>query len=361
MTTTCLTYEQLQAYSTHTVKTAERERLYMHISSCELCACAVNGFAAIAFTSDELVAIHKQIDAKTNATAAKPLTFAQYLIMFVSLVAIAGFYKIADRPYNNNLTTHPAALTTPTALIPDKNETKNQSAEEISAVTKTFKKIVNVIQYKKFERTITPVEQLEMIKPIAISSSSPQLQAVEEEEMAVAPHYDANVIYIYDLKVADYNKLYFNYARSEANLFSSHTFASKENKESAADEFGPELHSIPADRVLKEGLAAFNKQEFSKAIEKFNLLLENNPKDVNAGFYSALAYYNMSKVNKAIEQLNVVLQNPDQAFYPEAQWYLALVTLKTDKEKAKQMLETIVSEKGFYSKRAKEKLKVTNY
>ncbi len=360
MTTTCLTYEQLQAYSTHTVKKAERERLYMHISSCELCACAVNGFAAIAFTSDELVAIHKQIDEKTNATAVKPLTFAQYLIMFVSLVAIAGFYRIADRPYDHNLTTHPAVSTTPAALIPDKNETKNSSSEEISSATKAFKKIVNVIQYKKFERTITPVEQLEMIKPVAVSSSAPQLKEAEED-MEVAPHYDANVIYIYDLKVADYNKLYFNYARPETGLFASHTLASKENKESVTDEFGPESQNIPADRVLKEGLAAFNKQEFSKAIEHFNLLLENNPKDVNAGFYSALAYYNMSKVNKAIEQLNVVLQNPDQAFYPEAQWYLALVTLKTDKEKAKQMLEAIVAEKGFYAKRAKEKLKATNY
>jgi len=67
MVPNCLTFQQLQAYSAHTIEKAERQHLYMHISSCELCACAVNGFTAIPFGSDELVAIHRDIDSKVNA------------------------------------------------------------------------------------------------------------------------------------------------------------------------------------------------------------------------------------------------------------------------------------------------------
>jgi tetratricopeptide (TPR) repeat protein len=115
---------------------------------------------------------------------------------------------------------------------------------------------------------------------------------------------------------------------------------------------------IPADRVLKQGLASFNKQNFVKALESFSLLIENNPKDVNAQFYSALSWYNLNRTDKAIEYLNEVLKNSNSAFHPEAQWYLALVTLKAgNKESARQLFESIVSEKGYYSKRAAEKLK----
>lgn len=62
----CLTYHQLQAYSVHTIDKAKRQHLYMHISSCELCASAVNGFTAISFESSELVAIQFDIDSKAD-------------------------------------------------------------------------------------------------------------------------------------------------------------------------------------------------------------------------------------------------------------------------------------------------------
>lgn len=354
MITNCLTYDQLLAYSTHTVNNVERGHLYMHISSCELCACAVNGFAASPFASNELVAIHREIDAKTNATAANPLTFARVIIVTVSLLSIVGVNMLCDRHSNKPL---PASIenTVPsTVLIPEKHEKKDASAEEISSVTKTFKKIVNVIQYQKFERTITPIEQLDMIKPSGIAANTIK----KEDLQIIAPRFNPDAIYIYNLKVSDYNRLYFGHARAENALFKTHTPVFKENKTSVADDFGMEQHIVPADRVLKEGLASFSKQNFGAALENFSLLLENNPTDVNAQFYSALACYNLDKTGRSVAFLNEVLKNSNDTFYPEAQWYLALVSLKTgNRENAKQMLERIVTEKGFYSKRAAEKLK----
>jgi tetratricopeptide (TPR) repeat protein len=358
MITNCLTYEQLQAYSADTIKTAEREHLYMHISSCELCAGAVNGFTAFPFASDELVAIHREIDARTNATVANPLTMAQVFIVIISLLSIAGVYLYANHTPENKAIANAVIKKESTVLIPEANETKNASAEEISSAAKTFKKIVNVIPYKKSERRITPVEQLEMIKPLNV------FERKEKETNGgldiVAPHFNSDVLYIYDLKVSDYNKLYFNHAQPDVSLFKRHTPVFKENKESVADDFGVEKHMIPADRILKEGLAAFNKQQFTIALDNFNLLLKNNQEDVNAQFYSALSYYNLNKTDQAIERLQLVVQNTNDTFYPEAQWCLALLAIKSgNMESAKAQLETIVSEKGFYAKKAKEKLRVS--
>lgn len=328
----------------------------MHISSCELCACAVNGFAATPFAYEELVAIHHAIDAKTNTTVANPLTFAQFLIVLVSLCAIVGIYNLADAPATYTTVIHPATAV-PLAQIPEPHETPGTSKEEISTTTKAFKKIVNAVRYKKFERAITPLEQLELMQPVSASAKSLSVAVNSDDEGVIAPHYDANVIYIYDLKVSDYNKLYFNLSpASDLSLLSRNIAPSRENKGSTGDEFGPEQHSIPADRVLKNGLAAFNKQDFSKALENFNLLIANNANDVNAHFYAALSYYNNNRTAKAIEELNAVLANENKAFQPEAEWYLALVTMKTDKEKGKAMLQAIAAEKGFYSKKAKEAL-----
>lgn len=352
MITNCLTYEQLQAYSTFKMNKVERSHLYMHISSCELCACAVNGFSATSFASDELVAIHREIDARTNATASDPLTLARVMIIAVSLLAIAGISVFCSYISNKSVRALTEKHITPVNIKPLKHETKTASEEEISSVTKTFKKIVNVIEYEKFARNITPVERLEMIKPEGISG----LQKKENEMELLAPHFNPGAIYIYDLKVIDYNKLYFGHAPSD-NLFKKNIPAYRENEKST-DDFIVEGKSVPADRILKQGLASFNKQEFKIAVRNFSMLLENNPEDVNAQFYLALSYYNLNNVSRSLGYLDKVLKNSNDAFYPEAQWYQALIYLKNgNRENARRILENIVSEKGFYFRRAQEKLK----
>lgn len=354
--TNCLTYDQLKAYSSRDIVPSERESIYMHISTCELCACAVNGFSAFPFASDDLVAIHREIDVRTNATAAKPLTFAQVFIVIVSLISIFCVYKVSDlksvkkelATVSNKETIQPVILTT--------NETKSESQKEISVVTKTFKKIVNEIRHEKFEKKLN-VTEVEAISPIAAVLVEPEVIKPSEGEVLL-PVFNSDVIYLYDLKVTDYNKLYFGTYKSASANFKTHTPVFKETKESIADDFGVETHIVPADRVLKEGLGAFNKQKFKRALENFDLLIENNPKDINARFYAGLSNYNLQRMDKALAHLAIVLEDPNNTFYPEAQYYQAIANLRTgERVLAKQQLETIVAEKGFYAKRAKERLK----
>ena len=353
MNTNCLTFEQLQSYSLNKSGKDEHAHLYMHISTCELCACAVNGFTAISFTSADVDAIHNQIDVKTNAMHANPLTFAHIFIACVSVASIFGFYYFVDS-YSNNKSTKLVFENVKPVSIPFIEKIIPAVEVETIPVTEEIKIPKNdlAVEKKIIEKIVIPVEPIKSITPglIPVSFKTP--------EVLIDPNYNADIIYIYDLKVTNYNSLYLNYKLKPFEI-KGHTPSYKENKESSSTVFEKDYEqTIAAGKVLKTGLGYFNKGKYGKALGEFQLLLEANPNDVNSLFYSAVAYYQIGKYDRTIKNLEAVLKSPNNTFHPEAKWNLALSNLKIgEKGKAKQLLIEIANEKGFYSKRAGDKLK----
>ncbi len=350
--TSCLSFEQLQAYSSHKINKLEHEQLYMHISSCELCASAVNGFSVLPFSFEDLANIHHKIDVKTNASHAKPITFKYIAIAFVSLISILGFYKWVDIFSENKTKSVFTENAKPISLISSKRESINPTTvKKVLVIKKTVRKN-KTSQRILIENTLIPIKEIERIPSNYIESS------FSNNDNVLQTNYNSDVIYIYDLKVTDYNNLYFNHT-PQAFVFKGHTPSYKENKGSSNNLVEKEeTHSIAANRVLKQGLEYFNKGKYSKAISSFQLLLENNPNDINALFYGALSLSQNGKYNSAINYLEHVLQNQNNAFYQEAKWNLALLKLKTGEQQiAKNLLLEIENEKGFYSKKAEEKIK----
>lgn len=347
----CLSFEQLQSYSLNKSDKEEHAHLYMHISTCELCACAVNGFTAISFTSADVDAIDHQIDMKTNALHANPLTFAHVLIACVSVASIFGFYFFANSFSDNKskLTVlenvQPITLPVVEKIIP-------VVEPEVVSVPKEKFKNETVVEKEVVEKINIPVESIESITPDLIHNS------VKTPEVLVENVFNANVIYIYDLKVTNYNALYFNYQINPFEI-KGHIPSNRENKDSPNSVFEKDFEqTIAADKVLKAGLAYFNKGKYEKALGEFQLLLEANPNDINSLFYSAVSYYQIGKYDRTIKNLEAVLKSSNNTFHPEAKWNLALSNLKIgEKAKAKQLLIEIANEKGFYSKRAGDKLK----
>ena len=347
----CLSFEQLQSYSLHKSDKEEHAHLYMHISTCELCACAVNGFTAISFTSADVDAIDHQIDMKTNAMHANPLTFAHVLIACVSIATIFGFYFFANS-FSDNKSTLAVLENVKPITLPLVEEIIIVVEPEVVSVPKENFKNETVVENEVVEKLNILVEPMESITPDLIHNS------VKTSDVFVENVFNANVIYIYDLKVTNYNALYFNY---QINIFEikGHTPPNKENKESANTFFEKDFEqTIAADKVLKAGLAHFNKGKYEKALGEFQILLDANPNDINSLFYSAVSYYHIGKYDRCIKNLEAVLKSANNTFHPEAKWNLALSNLKIgEKAKAKQLLIEIVNEKGFYSKRALDKLK----
>jgi hypothetical protein len=94
--TNCLTYEELSSYTTNKMESSVRAQLYQHITTCELCSCAVNGFSAIPFASKDITNLYDKIDMKTNVKQTSPITFAQVCIVVISIISIVAFYNAAD-------------------------------------------------------------------------------------------------------------------------------------------------------------------------------------------------------------------------------------------------------------------------
>ena len=222
---------------------------------------------------------------------------------------------------------------------------------KVLAIKKTIRK-VKPSKRNLLPNTIIPIKEIESIPANYIETT------FSNENDILKTNYNSDVIYIYDLKVADYNHLYFNHA-PQPFVFKGYTPPSKENKISSNNLIEmEEIHSVAANRVLKQGLEYFNKGKYSKAISSFQLLLENNPDDINALFYGALSLSQNGKYNSAIKYLEHVLKNSNTVFYQEAKWNIALLKLETgEQQSAKELLLEIENEKGFYSKKAEEKLK----
>jgi TolA-binding protein len=347
----CLTFDQLEAYALNKSNKLESAQTYKHISTCELCACAVNGFTAIPFSFSDVDAIHNQIDVRTNVTHANPLTFARVIIVAVSLAGIFGFYRFANS-FSENKIRMSSKETVHISLNPTiKSEPMILSENRVEKNSKTEKRTKIIFKRPVVKNTI-PVAT---IKSIAASLPEP---AVNTTDIVNTEIFNSDVIYIYDLKITEYQKIYFDHRKNPFEM-KGYVPASKENKNASANVLVADMtQTTSADKVLKKGLEYFAKGKYNKALVEFNLLLDLNPDDINSLFYSAVSYCQTGKCELAAKNLSLVLKNENNVFYPEAKWNLALVDLRSgDKTKAKEMLNEIVFEKGFYSKKAADKLK----
>ena len=165
-------------------------------------------------------------------------------------------------------------------------------------------------------------------------------------------------IFIHNLKVADFKKLYFKNRVDELDPLLRNLSPAKENSDITDVDLSNEEELHAAHQLLVQGLYYISRNDFRKAIPSFLLLKEYNKNDINAQFYSAYCYFHLDNNYKAIQQFKEILTAKNVAFYEEAQWHLALSYLKVNNTKgAHNVLQEIVSKDRFYAKKAKSELK----
>jgi len=348
MTNNCLTYEQLVIYTSAKSNDIEYSQLYNHVSTCELCAYAVKGFSVAPFVLDEIVDVNNRIDAKSRLYKTS-VSFTYVVIMTFSIISIFGFYAFVNS-FSINKIKMVSIKSTPSSLLPLKNQKPSIAFFE-NKIANHIKKRRNVIERKLPKNIIIPSEPINNIKAGMIE---PQIKPTDK---ILEPVCNSNVIYIYNLKVVDYYNLYFKQTSNSFNSVNC-TPSFKENKKTPDDLFEEDTkQTFIANKVLKKGLKYFDKEKYNESIAEFQIILENNPTDINALFYSALAFYKTGQNNLALKNLNAVLNNTNNSFHPEAKWNLALVLIETGEIRtAKQLLIEICSEKGFYAKSAEKRL-----
>jgi tetratricopeptide (TPR) repeat protein len=114
----------------------------------------------------------------------------------------------------------------------------------------------------------------------------------------------------------------------------------------------PSLRGTQRDSsVLAYAFNAYDNLQYAEAITRFEAI---GNKDGSVYFYLGLAHLAQSDIERAIVNLQQSV-HIDQAFREQAEWYLALSYLRSDRlKKCAEMLSGIELRGGSYAKRARE-------
>lgn len=101
----------------------------------------------------------------------------------------------------------------------------------------------------------------------------------------------------------------------------------------------PTTMGTNANFKFLEGMVDYKLGDYKMAIDKWQLLLKENPESDTLNYFLGIAHLAELDDQKAIEFLNKTLQSQESSFASEAYYYKALALIKSgDIEKAKEVL-----------------------
>ena len=162
----------------------------------------------------------------------------------------------------------------------------------------------------------------------------------------------AKETYIQDFKVVDYR--YYR-SRPTSNVNKEILTGTPANSEISTNttKESDNIIEIAYVNFLGKSLKYFGQNKFKDALNRFDLILETYPDDVNALFYSALCHYNQNQFNLCEKRLIELKNSKFTNFDEEQEWYLLLTYYSLHKDQQFIELKTqIVEAGGFYSKQA---------
>jgi len=329
----------------------DKQKIQAQFHADELSYLASYSFESGLLTERDLKTLYRKIDKKTKSNN----TWLNPLILLICGAFIGC--NIVFFYYQNQLA-HPTIQSTFVTKIDSvlretniKSEQKALGIDETAPVAEEHFQVSetsnNENKYEIFEDA-----QIKEIMPLEVKTPEFKL----EENFTYIPN--APFIYLHNLKVADYAKLYFRNKKgidTRENGISA-AYANKEEiNESSSSIFAEQDYY--AHEIIKDAMLAFNKKQYSHCIELLDLLLNINKEDVNCLFYKGMCHYYLYQVSEATDYFDQVLKNKVNVFLEEAEFFRALARKRLGAtDEAKTALQRIKNQKLFYSERAAEEL-----
>jgi hypothetical protein len=360
--TSTLTAEQLEAFLEGKLSPEETARVQHLLDDCELSKEALEGYTIVPGAFADVDALKKSIAKKSGMTS---MNWSTIGLGIVAIAALSIFLTIflgedpkPDTPVvqTDVITSEldaPPAPAPANILIPAEDHFVNPEAntKQITMAKNTDETGDTTMtdSYSTEALLPIPVDQ----QPVLIADTTPVKTVVSEAS------YNAQVGFLLDLKITEFDKYYLTETIEVRELPLTGTSADKENKDDVGDPTEVEtIRSVPADQFLREGLIAFRDARYGKCISKMDVLLKNNPNDINALFYSAISYVKLEMYSKAIPLLDKIIADPNNVFDEEAEWYKAIALEGNGESAAAQtVFKSIADKGGFYSKQASAKLR----
>lgn len=359
--TSTLTAEQLEAFLEGKLSPDETKRVQHLLDDCELSKEALEGYSVVPGAFADVDALKKSIAKQSGMTSLSWSTIGLSVLAIGAVAALVTVFYPAEEtpvvaeqkpPVQNYSFSVPAPEN---ALSPDGDHFVNPEAVVV-AVTIPKNTVTSTGD------TITKIDfSTEVLQPILLDANRQPLmdtvpvvpKIVEKEQ------YNAQVGFILDLKVTEFDKYYKTETIEVRELPLTGVPAKYEDDNGVIRDYEEEetVRQVPADQFLREGLLAFRDARYGKCIGKMETLLKHNPDDINALFYSAVSYVKLEMYDKAIPLLDHILQDPNNVFDEEALWYKALALDANGDTQAAQILFKQISDKGgFYAEQAKRKI-----
>lgn len=220
------------------------------------------------------------------------------------------------------------------------------------------------ISYENFEQprservrpvTAQPVSSdLDTLSIVTLERSSlPVLHGNSIDERRIKFIINSPVMYIHELKVSDYRRLYFKkdrYVNLNGNgLSADQAVPSPEPASHLRQEAPVYLHE-----QLAEALGAIRKGQYDVASVKLLDLETYTKNDINCNFYLGLCFYYRKNYAKAVERFDACVHDLNNAFLQESEYYKALALLELGKtEEAVALLRRIADDGEFYAGKAR--------
>lgn len=183
--------------------------------------------------------------------------------------------------------------------------------------------------------------------------SLPPLPDSRIDERRIKFIINSPVMYIHELKVSDYRRLYFKkdrYVNLNGNGLSA---------DQAIPSSGPASHlrqeaPVYLHEQLAQALGAIRKGQYDVASAKLLDLETYTKNDINCNFYLGLCFYYRKNYAKAVERFDACVHDLNNAFLQESEYYKALALLELGKtEEAVALLRRIADDGEFYTGKAR--------
>jgi hypothetical protein len=120
--------------------------------------------------------------------------------------------------------------------------------------------------------------------------------------------------------------------------------------------YNPDIIYRSAERSTskwQDALLLYKEHKWQEAESLFSDILALDSTDTAALFYSGMADIELNRIRSAIDKLHKIINIGDSGYVIHARWYLGLLYCKIDdKQSARRVLQPLVLETNFYSKKA---------
>ncbi len=352
-----LSAEQLEAFLQNKLSAEETKRVQHLLDDCELSREALQGYTLVPGAFADVAGLKKSIAAKSGMNS---LSWTTISLGVVAIAAISVFFTMFYDQENTAKTAEVKTDLPEVVVVPETANTLSPSEDHF--VNPEVKEIVPIASIRKQGQTDSAVAatiECINVSPIKTISRDSFMANYSGKEEKVQWVYNAQIGFILDLKVTDFDK-YYTAQIEVKELQLTGTDAKFETKDGLGDSKDEKetIRLVPADQFLREGLVAFRDARYGKCISKMEILLQHNPEDINALFYTAVSYVKLEMFSKAIPLLDKILSAQNNVFHEEAEWYKALALEGNgDDAAAKELFKKISDEGGFYAAQAGKKLK----